>query len=106
MRELIAQWREEFSQIIIDAPPVLGLSDAVILATIADTVVIVVRAKQSRRQDLRHAMEILASVDAHLGGAVINDFDVHRLGYYPSLYHKYFDGDGDGNGNRKKHDKS
>ena len=89
---MIAQWRQEFSQIIIDAPPVLGLSDAVILATMADTVVLVVRAKQSRRQDLRHAMELLANVDAHLSGAIINDFDVHRLGYYPSLYNKYFDG--------------
>jgi len=99
MRQLIARWRQEFSQIIFDAPPVLGLSDAVILATMADTVVLVVRAKQSRRQDLRHAIEVLAGVDAHLGGAVINDFDVHRLGYYPSLYHKYFNGDGNGDGN-------
>jgi capsular exopolysaccharide synthesis family protein len=104
MRELVAQWRQEFSQIILDAPPVIGLSDAVILATMADRVVMVVRAKQSRRQDLRHALEILANVDAHVGGAVINDFDVHRLGYYPSLYNKYFDGNGNGNGDRKKHE--
>ncbi len=104
MRELIAQWRQEFSQIIIDAPPVLGLSDAVILATMADTVVLVVRANQSRRQDLRHAMELLANVDAHLSGAIINDFDVQRLGYYPSLYNKYFDGNG--NGNNQKHERS
>jgi capsular exopolysaccharide synthesis family protein len=102
MRELMAQWRTQFSQIIIDAPPVLGLSDAVILATMSDMVVLVVRAKQSRKQDLRHAMEILADVGANLGGAVINDFDVHRLGYYPSLYNKYFDGDGDGNGNGRR----
>jgi capsular exopolysaccharide synthesis family protein len=101
MRELVGEWRREFSQIIIDAPPVLGLSDAVILATMADTVVLVVRAKQSRRQDLIHAIEVLANVDANLGGAVINDFDVHRFGYYPSLYNKYYDGDGT-NGNSKK----
>ena len=100
MRELIAQWRQQFSQIIIDSPPVLGLSDAVILATMVDMVVLVVRARQSRRQDLRHALEILSDVGAHVGGAVINDFDVHRLGYYPSLYNKYFDGDGSGDGDR------
>jgi capsular exopolysaccharide synthesis family protein len=102
MRELIAQWRQEFSQILIDAPPVLGLSDAVILATVADTVLLVVRAKQSRRQDLRHAMEVLGNVDAHLVGAVINDFDVKQLGYHPSLYN-YFDGDGNGNGKKRVH---
>ena len=101
MRELIAQWRQEFSQIIIDAPPVLGLSDAVILATIADTVVLVVRAKQSRRQDLRHAVEVLGNVDAHLVGAIVNDFDVNRLGYHPSLSGTYFAGGGNGNGTAK-----
>jgi len=104
MRELIAQWRQEFAQVILDTPPVLGLSDAVILSTMADTVVLVVRARQSRRQDLTHTREILANVDANLGGAVINDFDVHRMGYYgePSLYNHYFSG---GTG-RKKYDRT
>ena len=110
MRELIAQWRRKFSQVIIDAPPVLGLSDAVILATMADTVVLVVRAKRSRRQDLRQAMQTLADVGAHLSGAVINDFDLHKLDYYHSVYHKYFDGDkngnGQSNGDRKKNERS
>jgi len=69
MRQLIARWAGRFSQIIFDAPPALGLSDAVILATMADTVVLVVRAKQSRRQDLRHAIEVLRGVDAHLAGS-------------------------------------
>lgn len=107
MRALLAQWRQEFSQIVIDAPPVLGLSDAVILATMADTVIIVVRARQSRRQDLRHAIDILANVDAHLGGAIINDFDVRRLGYYPaSLYNNYFGVTEKRNGRGKKYERS
>jgi capsular exopolysaccharide synthesis family protein len=92
MRELIAMWRQQFDQVIVDAPPVIGLSDAVILSTMADAVVLVVRAQQSRRQDLYHAQEILASVDANIGGAVLNDFDL-RQGFYgetPSLYERYF----------------
>src|SRR5262249_52526692 len=92
MRELISRWRQEFDHIIIDAPPVIGLSDAVILSTMADTVVLVLRAHQSRRQDLFQAQEILASVDANVAGAILNDFDL-GLGYYgdaPSLYGRYF----------------
>jgi capsular exopolysaccharide synthesis family protein len=103
MRELISLWRQEFHQVIIDSPPVIGLSDAVILATMADTVVLVVRAKQSRRQELCRAQEILVSVDANVGGVIMNDFEARRLGYYgePSLMEHYFNG----NGGRSKNGK-
>ncbi|HTD21244.1 MAG TPA: polysaccharide biosynthesis tyrosine autokinase [Terriglobales bacterium] len=97
MRELVSLWRQEFDQVIIDAPPVIGLSDAAILATMADTVVLVLRAEQSRRQDLFRAQEILARVDANVAGAIINDFDLKAHGYYgnsPSLYARYFNENG------------
>jgi capsular exopolysaccharide synthesis family protein len=101
MRELISIWRQEFDHIIIDAPPVIGLSDSVILATMTDTVVLVVRAQQSRRQDFCLAQEILASVDANVGGAVINDFQLNGsgpYGYTAKLYGAYFDENGRRNG--------
>jgi len=100
MRELVSAWRQDFDQVIIDAPPVIGLSDAVILATMADLIVLVLRAQQSRRQDLLRAQEILASVDANVAGAIINDFDLKAHGYYgyygdsPSLYAQYFSENG------------
>jgi capsular exopolysaccharide synthesis family protein len=100
MRELVSSWRQEFDQVIIDAPPVIGLSDAVILATMSDLIVLVLRAQQSRRQDLLRAQEILASVDANVAGAIINDFDLKAHGYYgyygdsPSLYARYFSDNG------------
>jgi succinoglycan biosynthesis transport protein ExoP len=100
MRELIAMWRQEFDHVIIDAPPVIGLSDAVILATMTDTVILVVRAKQSRRQDFSLAQEILASVNANVGGAVINDFQLND-GYNKKLYGGYFDESGERNEHAK-----
>jgi tyrosine-protein kinase Etk/Wzc len=105
MRELIALWRQEFDHVIIDAPPVIGLSDSVILATMTDTVILVVRAQQSRRQDFSLAQDILASVNANVGGAVINDFYVN--GYYGSgsygnkLYGGYYNENGGRNGHGK-----
>jgi capsular exopolysaccharide synthesis family protein len=92
MRDLIAIWRKEFDHVIIDAPPVIGLSDAVILATMSDMVILVVRAKQSRRQDFSLAQEILDSVNANIGGAVINDFQMSdQYSHYEKLYGGYFD---------------
>ncbi|HEY0797171.1 MAG TPA: polysaccharide biosynthesis tyrosine autokinase [Acidisarcina sp.] len=102
MRKMIETWRDEFDQIIIDAPPVIGLSDSVILSTMADTVVLVVRAGQSKRQDISRTIEILNSVDAKVSGAIVNDLDVHGLGYYGndfSLYSHYFTGNERKSGN-------
>jgi capsular exopolysaccharide synthesis family protein len=95
MRDLVTLWRQQFDQVIIDSPPVIGMSDAAILATMADTVLLVLRSRHSRRQDLCHAQEILSNVDAHLGGAILNGLDMQRFGFYGgrSLYkHYYFDG--------------
>jgi Mrp family chromosome partitioning ATPase len=93
MRQLTERWRVEFDQVIIDAPPVIGLADAVILSTMSDTVVLVVRAHQSRRQDVNRATEILRAVDANVIGIIINDLDTRGLGYYgddASSYNHYF----------------
>ena len=95
MRELMSIWRQEFDHVVIDGPPVIGLSDSVILATMTDTVVLVVRSHQSRRQDFSLAQEILASVDANVSGAVINDFHPSAAGgYNEKLYRSYFDDGG------------
>ncbi|MFZ1086557.1 MAG: polysaccharide biosynthesis tyrosine autokinase [Terracidiphilus sp.] len=98
MRELLAIWRNEFDRVIIDAPPVIGLSDSVILATMADAVVLVLRANQSRRQDFNLAQEILTGVDANICGAIINDFHLsssYSSGYSAKLYGSYFDEKGE-----------
>jgi capsular exopolysaccharide synthesis family protein len=97
MRELVDEWRKEFDRVIIDTPPVIGLSDAVITSTMTDAVVLVVRARQSRRQEFRLAQEILASVNANVTGAVINDFQLSGFsayGYNPELYGQYHNENG------------
>jgi capsular exopolysaccharide synthesis family protein len=73
MRELIALWRQQFDRVIIDAPPLIGISDAVILSTLADTTMLVLRANQSQRKELTLALEILAGVNARVAGIVLND---------------------------------
>lgn len=80
MSELIAQWRAEYDVVIIDAPHVIGLSDSVILSTVVDTVVLIVRAGHSRRNDINSVMEIFNSVGASLSGAVVMDTGTGGLG--------------------------
>jgi|SRR5437879_1901397 len=96
MRELIARWRAEFDHVIIDTPPVLGMSDAVVLSTHADAVVLVVRAAESGRQSVRRAREVLLGVHAKLAGALVNAVDMNSMdhygyyGYYGNKYHHYY----------------
>jgi capsular exopolysaccharide synthesis family protein len=98
MRQLVMRWREEFRTVIIDAPPVIGMSDAIILATMADIYVLVVRARQSRRQDVIRAAELLMRIKhGQSGGILINDLDAGNTGFYgedASLYDHYFDKSG------------
>ena len=103
MRHLVMLWRQQFDQVIIDSPPVIGMSDAAILATMADTVLLVVRSRQSRRQDLYQAQDILSNVGAHVGGAILNGLDMQRFGFYGdrSLYKHYYDGRQGRNGNEE-----
>ena len=99
MRELIARWRGEFDHVIIDTPPVLGMSDAVVLSTQADAVVLVVRAAESGRQSVRRAREVLLGVHAKLAGALVNAVDLNSMdhygyyGYYGNKYHHYYGAD-------------
>jgi capsular exopolysaccharide synthesis family protein len=93
MRELISAWREEFDHVIIDASHINGFSDAVILATMADTTALVLRAGQSRRQELLQTLETLKSVNANVSGAILNDIGLdssNQAGYSSKIFGSYF----------------
>lgn len=72
--------------VILDAPPLLPVTDAAILSTIASGVVVVVAAQRTHREQVRQAVESLRGVDAHIFGAVFNMApakgpDAYRYGY-------------------------
>lgn len=72
MSELVRTAREEFDVILIDAPPLLPVTDAALLATQADGALLVVRHGRTTRDQLRHSTERLAAVDATPLGVVFN----------------------------------
>jgi polysaccharide biosynthesis transport protein len=91
---LLARLRDQFDVVVIDTPPVLAAAEAVVLASSADGVVLVVRAGQTDREAVQQAMRQITGVGARLVGAVLNDpADVtRRYGYkyyYGSHYGSY-----------------
>jgi exopolysaccharide transport family protein len=81
MQSLLNEWRGQYDQIVIDTPPVLAVTDAVILASIADSVVLVARSGHTSSQSLRRTAELLTSVNAKLAGVVVNDLAPKSLAY-------------------------
>jgi capsular exopolysaccharide synthesis family protein len=88
MKRLLAQWRAEFDHVVVDTPPVLTVTDAVVLSQDMDAVMIVIRAGQTTKQALRRTRDVLRQVNARLTGVVVNalDFRAHSYYYYGPYY--------------------
>ncbi len=88
MQELLAELEDHYDMIVIDSPPVGAVTDAVILSTLADTTILVVRAHKTKMEFLEKAREGLERVNMPLLGVVLNDFDVAQS--YGSASYKYY----------------
>jgi polysaccharide biosynthesis transport protein len=73
IQEVFAALREVFDLVLIDSPPVLPVTDAVVLAKDADATLLIVAAGQTSRGDLQRAAEKLAQVNAPVVGLVLNE---------------------------------
>ncbi|MBI4719377.1 MAG: polysaccharide biosynthesis tyrosine autokinase [Planctomycetes bacterium] len=90
-RALLAQAAAQYDQVFLDTAPALLTSDAAVVATAVDGVVLVVRAKSDSRGEARRACNLLADVGARLLGAVLNAAQVTRGGYFREQLRAYYD---------------
>jgi tyrosine-protein kinase Etk/Wzc len=91
MQQLLTAQRENYDYIIIDAPPVLAVSDAPVLATISDVVILVMEAGRVPIKAAQHMRDTLVNLQATIGGIVINDKTGkgELYGYYGGRYYRY-----------------
>jgi len=87
MRDVLNQLREEYDHIVIDTPPSLSVTDAVVLSPRADAVVLVIRSGQTTKQALRRSRDILTQVNAKVVGVLLNAVDLSSPDYY--YYYEY-----------------
>jgi capsular exopolysaccharide synthesis family protein len=83
--------REYFTYVVIDSPPCVGLSDAVLLASRVDGVILVARAGATPKKALVRAAEALHRVGATFLGVLVNGVEMqpHAYGYYGAYTHHY-----------------
>jgi polysaccharide biosynthesis transport protein len=87
MRDALAELREQYDHIVVDTPPTLSVTDAVVMATRADSVVLVIRCGQTTKQALRRSRDILVQVNARVSGVLLNAVDLDSPDYY--YYYEY-----------------
>ena len=90
--------------VVFDSPPVLSVTDAAVLSTLADGTLLVVNCGETRLPAAAQAIERLASVGGHVLGVVLNRMSRSAGGYYHHYYYyDYYRSDGDdGRGTRKR----
>jgi len=97
MREGIAELRRQFKFIVIDSPPIMAATDAVILSALTDGVLLIVRSGETPKEAFTRARDLLAAVKARLLGIVLNAVDSSAPDYYYSYrYYPYAYGHGYG----------
>lgn len=90
MEQLLRQLAKDYEYVFIDTPPVLPVTDALVLAPKVTGVILVVRLGRTTRDQLKRAMSAIARVDADILGAVPNQADKRADGEYRYRYRYYY----------------
>ena len=90
MTALIQEWRKEYDYVLVDTPPVIGITDAQCLTSKVDTFILVAAINRSTRSGISRALEVLSTARANVSGLLINmvgssDSEYH-YGYYDQYY--------------------
>jgi non-specific protein-tyrosine kinase len=82
MTNLLKHLREVADVVIFDTPPIMAVTDAIILSRQVDGVALVVHANRTRREVVRQSVQNLNQVGANILGAVLNKVSDGKTGYY------------------------
>ncbi|HET6145797.1 MAG TPA: polysaccharide biosynthesis tyrosine autokinase [Candidatus Acidoferrales bacterium] len=90
LTELIAELRTRYKFVVIDSPPIMAATDAVILSVLVDGVLMVVRSGETPKEAFTRTRDLLVGVKAHMLGVVLNAVDASSPDYYYSYrYYPY-----------------
>ncbi len=99
MTALLTRLRREFDLVILDSPPLMVVSDGLVLLQSVDRVLFLVRWAKTRRQVVNSAMRLLTQAEARLAGTVLTHVDVKKHAqyqyadsgyYYDKAYRNYY----------------
>lgn len=89
MRELVKNLKARYDYVFFDSPPIMGVTDASILASEVDGVLLVVQYRKYPRIISSRARRMIENVGGNLLGVVLNNINILRDDYY-YYYHSYY----------------
>ena len=91
MREVISMLENDYDIILFDCPPVIGLSDSLIVTKYVYTTVIVAAYKTTPTEMLKKSVKALEAVNAKIAGVIFNKVPSTNKGYYSKYYDSYYE---------------
>ena len=95
MREILSLVRQPYDYVLIDSPPMMAVSDALLLSTMVDGVVVVIGARGTPRDTVSHACARLRQAQANILGTMINRVSMNDKHYSEAYYGSYAHADGE-----------
>jgi polysaccharide biosynthesis transport protein len=90
LRILLAQLQDRYDHVVIDSPPVIHVTDALIISPQVDGVALVVKSGHTPREAVVRSKQALMDVNAKVFGVVLNHVDLEREGYYYNYNYSYY----------------
>lgn len=90
MAALLQEWRQEYDYVLVDTPPVIGITDAQCLTSKVDTFILVAAINRSTRSGISRALEILSTARANVSGLLINMIGSSDSEYHYGYYNRYY----------------
>jgi succinoglycan biosynthesis transport protein ExoP len=92
MHEVVEELRRSFDFVLIDSPPTIAVSDAAVVSSLCDGVLMVFHAQKTSAHAARQAVERLDSIGATMLGVILNGVDIRNPDYvdYRSYYPTYY----------------
>ena len=86
---LLSELEQRFDRVLLDSPPVMAVTDAVVLSTLVDGAIVVARAGHTGRFALRETVRQISDVGGVRIGCVLNDMDLEHRAYGYYRYRRY-----------------
>ncbi len=103
MKSLLETLAERYDSVILDTPPLCVVTDAAVLGTLVDGVLVVARMGATHAETLQQTVQEIRGLGAHVVGTVLTDVNQRedRYGYHYGHYQYYYEEDGNGNGRQE-----
>jgi polysaccharide biosynthesis transport protein len=88
--ELLRKFAQEYDRVIIDSPPTLLVSDALVMSKVVDAVVYVIRSDITTHQTVRTGVNRLLAVKAPIIGVILNKVNMKKAAQYYGAYSSYY----------------